>query len=88
MNSEVKFLQNNVATSSNYMVTCLEIGLELGTDFILFQEPYIRDSTTISHPAYNVILPSSLSLSSSSSSLICPRVAIFYRKLSRFGYCQ
>src|SRR5215469_15765302 len=90
MSSEIRFLQNNVNTKPDYMATCLEIGLELGTDFILFQEPYIRDSTTISHPAYNVILPSSLSLSSSSSSSssIRPQVAIFHRKLSRFGYCQ
>src|SRR5271156_200001 len=81
LGSEIKFLQNNVATSSNYMVTCLEIGLELGTDFILFQEPYIRDGNTISHPSFNVILPNS-------SSTIRPRVAIFHRKLSRLQYCQ
>src|SRR5215469_16766783 len=88
MSSEIRFLQNNVGRVPAYMVTCLEIGLELDTDFILFQEPYIyEDNTTISptfdtisHPAYDVILPS--------SSLIRPRVAIFHRKLSRFRFCQ
>src|SRR5215469_8203903 len=82
MSSEIRFLQNNVDRTPDYMVTCLEIGLEISSDFILFQEPYIRDGSTISHPAYNVILPSF------SSSSICPRVAIFHRKLSRFRYCQ
>src|SRR5215469_10330173 len=79
--SEIRFLQNNVGRyNSDYMVTCLEIGLELDTNFILFQEPYIKEGSTISHPSYNVILPS--------SSLIRPQVAIFHRKLSRFSYCQ
>ena len=84
MSSEIRFLQNNVGRTPDYMVTCLESGLELGTDFILFQEPYIREGSTISHPSYDAILPSS----SSSSSSIRPRVAIFHRKLSRFGFCQ
>ena len=92
MNSEIKFLQNNVDRKPDYMVTCLEIGLELGSDFVLFQEPYIIEGTTISHPAYNVILPSSFPSSSSPSPSpsppIRPRVAIFHRKLSRFQYCQ
>ena len=87
MSSEIRFLQNNVGRISDYMVTCLEIGLELDTDFILFQEPYIHEDTTtshpiyntISHPAYDTILP---------SSLVRPRVAIFHRKLSRFRFCQ
>src|SRR5215469_2873189 len=87
MSSEIRFLQNNVDRTPDYMVTCLETGLEYSTDFILFQELYIRDGTTISHPVYNTILPSSSS-SSPSSSLIRPWVAIFYRKLSRFQYCQ
>jgi hypothetical protein len=77
--SGIKFLQNNVATKADYMVTYLEIGLELGTDFILFQEPYIRDSSTILHPSFNVILP---------ETTLRPRVAIFHRKLSRFQFCQ
>src|SRR5215469_12605195 len=81
MSSEIRYLQNNVGRKSDYMVTCLEIGLEMSSDFILFQEPYFRDGSTISHPAYDVILPSF-------SSLIRPRVAIFHRKLSRFQYCQ
>jgi len=92
MNSEIKFLQNNVDRKPDYMVTYLEIGLELGSDFVLFQEPYVIEGTTISHPAYNVILPSSFPSSSSPSPSpsppIRPRVAIFHRKLSRFQYCQ
>src|SRR5437879_7921158 len=82
MSSEIRFLQNNVATSSAYMVSCLEIGLELEIDFILFHEPYIsmNSTTTISHPSYNLILPV--------SSLVRPRVAIYHRKLSRFQFCQ
>ena len=84
MNSEIKFLQNNVATKSDYMISCLETGIDLGIDFILFQEPYIRDGTTISHPSFNIILPNS----SASSSSLRPRVAIFHRKLSRFQFCQ
>jgi hypothetical protein len=67
------------------MVSCLETGIDLGIDFILFQEPYIRDDTTISHPSFNIILPNS---SVSSSSSLRPRVAIFHRKLSRFQFCQ
>src|SRR3984893_8425139 len=84
MNSEIKFLQNNVATKSDYMISCLETGIDLGIDFILFQEPYIRDGTTISHPSFNIILPNS----SASSSSLRPRVAIFHRKLSRFQFCH
>jgi hypothetical protein len=86
MNSEIKFLQNNVATKSDYMVSCLETGIDLGIDFILFQEPYIRNGTTISHPSFNIILPNSSSNSNSSS--LRPRVAIYHRKLSRFQFCQ
>src|ERR1700730_11993850 len=85
MNSEIKFLQHNVATKSDYMISCLETGIDLGIDFILFQEPYIRTGTTISHPSFNIILPNS---SASSSSSLRPRVAIFHRKLSRFQFCQ
>jgi hypothetical protein len=46
----------------------MEIGLVNNIDFILFQEPYIRDSYSISHPAYNIILP---------ENCIRPRVAIY-----------
>src|SRR5215469_18155456 len=87
MSSEIRFLQNNVDRTPDYIVTYLETSLEYSTDFILFQELYIRDGTTISHPAYDTILPSSSS-SPPSSSLIRPQVAIFHRKLSRFQYCQ
>ncbi|KAL1978951.1 hypothetical protein VTN96DRAFT_8108 [Rasamsonia emersonii] len=64
------------------MISCLEIGLELKIDFILFQEPWVsRDNSfTISHPSYNALLPESKD--------IRPRVAIFHRKLSRFQFCQ
>ena len=80
VDNNIRFLQNNVATCSDYMVTCLESGLELGTDFILFQEPYIKkDGATITHPSYNIILP---------ETTLRPRVAIFHRKLSKFQYCQ
>jgi acetyltransferase-like isoleucine patch superfamily enzyme len=76
VDNNIRFLQNNVATCSDYMVTCLESGLELGTDFILFQEPYIKkDGATITHPSYNIILP---------ETTLRPRVAIFHRKLSKF----
>lgn len=54
---DINFLQNNTGRNCDNMVTCLEIGLENNIDFILLQEPYIRDGSTISHPAYNVILP-------------------------------
>lgn len=79
---EIQFLQNNVARNQHTMVTCFEIGIELEYDFILFQEPWIapgNHSHTISHPAYNTILPDRIDLR--------PRVAIFHRKLSRFQFC-
>ena len=80
VDNNIRFLQNNVATCSDYMVTCLESGLELGTDFILFQEPYIKkDGAIITYPSYNIILP---------ETTLRPRVAIFHRKLSKFQYCQ
>ena len=68
------------------MVTCLELGIELYSDFILFQEPWIDQNTltTISHPAYNVILPEQ----PDPTNRVRPRVAIFHRKLSKFQFCQ
>jgi hypothetical protein len=64
------------------MHTCLQIGLELNIDFILFQEPFVNtDSmTTISHSAYYCIMPE--------SEKIRPRVMIFAKKNSRFQFCQ
>ena len=58
------------------MHTCLEIGLELKIDYILFQEPYINmtTKTTISHSAYYYIIPE--------SEEIRPRVIIFAKKSS------
>ena len=59
------------------MATCLEIGLESNIDFILFQEPFIYNSNTISHPAYINILPENCPR---------PRVAIFQAKRSIFNF--
>ena len=79
-------MQNNTSRNSDYMVTCLEIGIESGIDFILFQEPWISqdNSFTISHPSYNVILPEQ----PDPITRVRPRVAIFHRKLSKFQFCQ
>src|SRR5437016_6339762 len=64
------------------MHTCLQIGLELNIDFIVFQEPFVNiDSmTTISHSAYYCIMPESEKMR--------PRVMIFVKKSSRFQFCQ
>lgn len=80
--SSILFLQNNVARKQEAMISCLEIGVELKIDFVLFQEPWVSkdNSLTISHPSYNALLPEPKD--------IRPRVAIFYRKLSRFQFCQ
>ena len=79
---EIQFLQNNIGRNQNVMISCLEQGLESKIDFILFQEPWIYQSgetyITISHPSYTTILPENTQQR--------PRVAIFYRKLSKFQY--
>ena len=64
------------------MHTCLEIGLELKIDYILFQEPYINmtTKTTISHSAYYCIIPKNGEIKS--------RVIIFTKKDSRFQFYQ
>ena len=64
------------------MHTCLEIGLELKIDYILFQEPFVNMDTmiTISHSAYYCIV--------SKSEKIKLRVIIFVKKSSRFQFCQ
>jgi len=82
MNSKIQFLQQNVDKNPHKMHTCLEIGLELKIDYILFQEPYIDTNTmiTISHSAYYCIIPE--------SEKIRPRVMIFAKKSSRFQFCQ
>jgi hypothetical protein len=59
------------------MIICIEIGFVNNIDFILFQELYIRDSYSISHPAYNIILP---------ENYIRPRVAIYHAKHSKFNF--
>ena len=60
------------------MHTCLEIGLELKIDYILFQEPYINMiiKTTISHSAYYYIVLESEEIRS--------RIMIFVKKSLRF----
>lgn len=79
---DIQFLQNNVGRNQHSMVTCLEIGLELDVDFILFQEPWFSttDYFTISHPSYTTILPQ--------TSPLRPRVAIFHKRLSKYKFCQ
>ena len=64
------------------MHTCLQIGLELNIDFVVFQEPFVNTNliTTISHSAYYCIMPESEKIRS--------RVMIFARKNSRFQFCQ
>jgi len=80
--SRIQFLQQNVDRKNSKMHTCLQIGLELNIDFILFQEPYVNTDTmsTISHSAYYCIMPE--------SETIRPRVIIFAKKISRFQFCQ
>ena len=62
------------------MHICLEIGLELKIDYILFQEPFVNmeTMTTISHSAYYCIIPE--------SEKIRPRVMIFAKKSLRFQF--
>ena len=78
----IQFLQQNVDKNGNKMHTCLQIGLELNIDFVVFQEPFVNTNliTTISHSAYYCIMPE--------SEKIRPRVMIFARKNSRFQFCQ
>ena len=82
MSSKIQFLQQNVDKNPLKMHTCLEIGLELKIDYILFQEPYIDENTmiTISHSAYYCIILK--------SEKIRPRVMIFTKKSSRFQFYQ
>ena len=82
ISSKIQFLQQNVDRNPHKMHTCLEIGLELKIDYILFQEPYINMTTkiTISHSAYYYIM--------SESEEVRPRVMIFAKKSSRFQFCQ
>lgn len=79
-NGKILFLQHNANGCSHYMHTCLDHGLELKLDFILFQHSFIaRDNiTTISHSAYYCIIP---------DTKLRPRIMIFARKQSRFDFC-
>ena len=80
-NDKIQFIQHNANKSSPIMHTCLDYAIELKTDFILFQEPYVaKDNiTTISHSAFYCIMPTTQN--------IRPRVMIFARKQSRFDFC-
>ena len=79
--SKLAFLQQNVNKNSLIIHSCLQIGLEHQVDFVLFQElqdedAYERGIQLPTHPSYYCILPADKS--------VCPRVAIYARKLSRF----
>ncbi len=80
ISSKIQFLQQNVDKNPHKMHTCLEIGLELKIDYILFQESFVNMNTmiTISHSAYYCIVPE--------SEKIRPRVMIFAKKSSRFQF--
>ena len=80
--SKIQFLQQNADKNDSKMHTCLQIGLELNIDFVLFQEPFINtDSmTTISHSAYYCIM--------SENEKIRLRIMIFVKKSSRYQFCQ
>ena len=82
ISSKIQFLQQNIDRNPHKMHTCLEVGLELKIDYILFQEPYINMATkiTISHSAYYCIIPENEETR--------PRVMIFAKKSSRFQFCQ
>ena len=73
-NGKMQFIQHNANKSSHIMHTCLNYAIELKTDFILFQEPYVvKDNIiTISHSAFYYIMPATQN--------IRPRVMIFARK--------
>ena len=78
--SRIQFLQQNVDKNGNKMHTCLQIGLELNIDFVVFQESFININLiiTILHLAYYCIMPK--------SEKIRPRIMIFARKNSRFQF--
>jgi hypothetical protein len=79
-NSKITFMQHNTAKSQANMYTILQYGVETLTDFLLVQEPWMRDSkNTISNSAYYTILPDTLEK---------PRVVIYARKESIFEFCQ
>src|SRR5947207_4666989 len=80
--SKIQFLQQNADKNGSKMYTCLQIGLELNIDFVLFQESFINTNsmTTISHSTYYCIM--------SESEKIRPRVMIFAKKSSRYQFCQ
>jgi hypothetical protein len=79
---KIQFLQQNVDRNDSKMHMCLQTGLELNIDFVIFQEPFINTNsmTTISHSSYYCIMPESEN--------IRPRVMIFAKKNSRFQFCQ
>ena len=81
LSGKMQFIQHNANRNPHTMHTCLDYAIELKTDFILFQEPYVaKDNiTTISHSAFYCIMPATQN--------IRPRVMIFARKQSRFDFC-
>ena len=83
ISSKIQFLQKNIDRNPHKMHTCLEIGLELKMNYILFQEPYIdmNTKTTISHSTYYCIILKN------ENENIKSRVMIFAKKNSRFQFC-
>ena len=79
---KIQFLQQNIDRNPHKMHTCLEIGLELKIDYILFQEPYININIiiTISHSAYYYIILE--------SEKIRPRVMIFAKRVRDFNFVK
>src|SRR6266702_87192 len=77
---EISFIQHNAGKRQKIQQTLLKIGFKRKTDIILVQEPSTwKDRQkgsyfSIPHPAFNLILPSNLT--------IRPRVAIYIRKTS------
>ena len=80
-NSKIEIMQYNTARSIPIMHSCLESAFQAKTDFLLIQEPWIAEDNkgTISHPAFESILPQKQD--------IRPRVIIYIRKASIYKYC-
>ena len=73
-NGKIQFMQHNANRNNHTIHTCLDYAIELKTDFILFQEPFVARNNiiTISHSTFYCIIPSIQN--------IRPRVMIFARK--------
>ena len=70
---KIRIVQHNVARSTNVMQTCLENSIN-NADIVLMQEPWMSNDhvTTISHPAFNCIIPANTGVQ--------PRVMAFVTK--------